>query len=52
MMPDYQAMYLLLLRETEKALRLLIVAQQRCEDVYLEEDPPPLRFVLPEEEES
>ena len=45
-MPDYQEMYLLLLRETEKAIRILVKAQQDCEELYLREDGPALR-VLP-----
>lgn len=43
-MPDYQEMYLLLMRETEKAIRILVQAQQDCEELYLrdcETDAPP-----------
>ena len=29
-MPDYQEMYLHLMRETEKAIRILVKAQQDC----------------------
>ena len=32
---DYKEMYLHLTRETEKAVRILIEAQQRCEEMYL-----------------
>ena len=42
-MPDYQEMYLHLMRETEKALRILVKAQQDCEELYLREDGPALR---------
>ena len=45
-MPDYQEMYLHLMRETEKAIRILVKAQQDCEELYLREDSPALR-VLP-----
>ena len=45
-MPDYQEMYLHLMRETEKALRILVKAQQDCEELYLRESGPALR-VLP-----
>lgn len=45
-MPDYQEMYLHLMRETEKAIRILVKAQQDCEELYLREDGPALR-VLP-----
>ena len=34
-MSDYKEMYLTMMRETEKALRILIEAQQRCEEMYL-----------------
>ena len=35
-MPDYKEMYLHLMRETEKSIRILIEAQQECERLYLE----------------
>ena len=34
-MPDYQEMYFHMVRETEKAIRILIKAQQDCEEMYL-----------------
>lgn len=34
-MADYKKMYLTLMRETEKAIRILIDAQRKCEDLYL-----------------
>jgi len=37
-MPDYREMYLHLMRETEKALRILVQAQQDCEEMYLREE--------------
>lgn len=40
----YKEMYLHLMRETEKAIRILIAAQQECEERYLNaasEDEPP-----------
>ena len=33
---DYKEMYLTMVRATEKALRILIEAQQKCEDMYIE----------------
>ena len=45
-MPDYQEMYLHLMRETEKSIRILTKAQQDCEELYLRESGPALR-VLP-----
>ena len=34
-MPDYKEMYLTLFRATEKAINILIDAQQECEEMYL-----------------
>ena len=34
-MPDYKELYLVLFRASEQAIRLLIEAQQRCEELYL-----------------
>ena len=45
-MPDYKEMYLTLFRATEKAINQLIAAQQACEELYLQEEPPAL-IILP-----
>lgn len=37
-MPNYKEMYLLLFRETTKAISALQRAQQRAEELYLSED--------------
>ena len=37
-MPDYKEMYLLMARAAEKAERILIKAQQRCEELYLADE--------------
>lgn len=50
-MPDYREMYLTMARETEKAIRILIEAQQKCEELYLQDDGPTL-YVLPTEGEE
>ena len=34
-MPDYREMYLTMMRATEEAIRTLIAAQQKCEELYL-----------------
>ena len=39
-MPDYQEMYYIMARASEKAIRLLIEAQQRCEALAIEENEP------------
>ena len=41
-MPDWKEMYLTLMRETEKAIRILEQAQQTCEELYLRDEPPTL----------
>ena len=32
---DYKEMYLIMMRASEKAIRILIEAQQKCEELYL-----------------
>ena len=34
----YKEMYLIMARAAEKAMRILIEAQQRCEDLYIAEE--------------
>ena len=34
-MPDYKEMYLIMMRAVEKAVNLLIEAQQKCEELYI-----------------
>ena len=46
-MPDYKEMYLHLMRETEKATRILIKAQQDCEEMYLSAPEPELTVLEP-----
>lgn len=35
-MPDYKEMYFHLFRATEKAINILIQAQQSCEEIYMD----------------
>jgi len=51
-MPDYKEMYLTMVRETEKAVRLiepslniLIAAQQECEEMYINSPEPVIQLV-------
>lgn len=46
-MPDYQELYLTLFRATEKAVNLLIEAQQTCEELYLSAEEPELTLLPP-----
>lgn len=41
-MADYKEMYVHLMQNTEKAIRLLIQAQQDCEEMYLSASEPKL----------
>lgn len=37
-MPDYKELYLTMMRETEKAIRILAEAQKNCEERYLQSE--------------
>lgn len=37
-MPDYKELYLTMMRETEKAIRILVEAQKNCEERYLQSE--------------
>ena len=45
-MPDWKEMYLSLMRDTEKAIRILEEGQRKCEELYLA-DPGPVLRILP-----
>ncbi len=34
-MPDYKEMYLTMVRETEQAINILVAAQRKCEEMYI-----------------
>jgi len=44
-MPDYKEMYLRMLRASEKALDIIINAQQECEELYITNPSPETRVV-------
>jgi hypothetical protein len=44
-MPDYKEMYLKLFRASEKAVNILITAQQECEELYISQPEPELKIV-------
>lgn len=46
-MPNYKEMYLHLIRETEKAIQILVKAQQNCEELYLRTAEPKLTVLEP-----
>jgi len=39
-MPDYRKLYVHLAHETEKAIRILIKAQEECEEMYVPAEEP------------
>lgn len=41
-MPDYKEMYLTMVRETEKAIRILIDVQKRCEEMAISSEDAPI----------
>ena len=41
-MPDYKEMYLMMARETEKAVQTLIKVQRACEEMYIQDEGPTL----------
>jgi hypothetical protein len=45
-MPDYKEMYLKMFLASEKALDILIRAQQECEELYIENPPPEFKVVF------
>lgn len=45
LMADYQEMYLHLMRETERAVQILIEAQRQCEELYLSGNEPKLTLL-------
>ena len=49
-MPDYKEMYLKMVRETEKAVQILIQAQRDCEELYIQDEGPTL-VMFPEKNE-
>lgn len=42
---DYKEMYLTMVRETEKAINILIQAQQKCEELYLNTEKPDIKLL-------
>lgn len=44
-MPDYREMYLELFRATERAIRILVETQQKCEDLYIASPEPELTLL-------
>lgn len=49
-MPDYKQMYIKMAQEVEKAIRILIAAQQDCENLYLSEENPEPVLLRPRED--
>lgn len=50
-MPDYKEMYLTLCRATEQAMNTLIMAQRKCEELYMDA-PQGTLTILPQNQET
>ena len=46
-MADYKKMYHEMVRETEKAINILIAAQRRCEEMYISAPEPEITLLPP-----
>ncbi len=44
-MPDYRELYLTLMREVEKSIEILINAQRKCEDMYINSEEPIIQVI-------
>ncbi len=44
-MPDYRELYLTLMREVEKSIEILINAQRKCEDMYINSEDPIIQVI-------
>ena len=44
-MPDYKEMYLKMVRASEQAIRILVKAQQECEELYISAPEQDLRIL-------
>lgn len=49
---DYKEMYLKMMRASEEAIRILIQAQQECEEMYVTTQEPELIVLLPDGEQG
>jgi len=44
-MPDYKKMYLHMVRESERAINIIIEAQRECEDMYINSPEPEITLL-------
>lgn len=51
-MANYKELYLEMMRASERAIRILIEAQQRCEEQLLADTETPKLYVLPKNSEE
>lgn len=49
---DYKEMYLKMMRASEEAIRILIQAQQECEEMYVSAQEPELIVLRPDDEQK
>lgn len=46
-MPDYKKIYLTMAQETEKAINILIDAQRKCEQMYIDSPETEIKLLNP-----
>lgn len=51
-MPDYREMYHTIMRDTEKAINILISAQRKCEELYVSSPDPEIKLFIRDSEEQ
>lgn len=44
-LPDYKEMYLTMVRASEDAMNILIEAQRKCEEFYIDDESPHVNFL-------
>ena len=44
---DYKEMYLEMVRETERAINILVQVQRRCEEMYISSSEPEITLLTP-----
>lgn len=51
-MSNYKEMYLEMVRAAEKANRILVEAQQKCEEIYISSPGPQLKVIIDKQNDS
>ena len=51
-MPDYKKMYFKMVRETERAINILIEMQRECEELYIDVPEPNIKLLDRKKEDA